>query len=172
MAVRHLSMRLYVLGLRFYPPDRLARVAREHHIEAVRHRAWLLSGAFEAGEGTFFSWHVSVVVTRWGQLAARLGDRVAVSPGVTFIASSGPGYDNHLRQIEGFTDQYTKYAPITVGDDTWIGANVTLLPGVTIGKCCVISAGSVVSTDLPDYSMAAMGRTRIVGDVRGAGKPK
>lgn len=44
--------------------------------------------------------------------------------------------------------------PITVGDDCWIGANVTILQGVTIGKGCVIAAGSVVTKDIPDNCIA------------------
>jgi acetyltransferase-like isoleucine patch superfamily enzyme len=160
-------MRLYMGLLRLYPPDRLARVGREHHIEAVRRRAWLLSGAFVAGEGTYFNWHVSVVLERWGDLAATLGERVALAPGVTFVAASGPCY-SRLAEIEGFADRHIAYAPITVGDDTWIGANVTMLPGVTIGTCCLIGAGSVVTRDVPDYAIAAGVPARIVGDVRGA----
>lgn len=164
-AIRRVLMAVHMFLLRFYPPDRLARVAREHHIEAVRRRAWLLSGAFEAGEGAFFSWHISVVVNRWGQLAARLGKRVAVAPGVTFVAGSGPAH-SQLALFPGFAERHVKYAPITVGDDTWIGANVTILPGVTIGKCCVLGAGSLVATDVPDYAIVGVGRARFVGDVR------
>ena len=39
--------------------------------------------------------------------------------------------------------------PITIGDDCWIGANVCVLPGVTIGAGCVIGAGSLVTKDVP-----------------------
>ncbi|WP_303325080.1 DapH/DapD/GlmU-related protein [Actinomyces radicidentis] len=39
--------------------------------------------------------------------------------------------------------------PVTIGDDVWIGGNVTILPGVTIGSHVVV-AGAVVSKDLPD----------------------
>lgn len=164
---RRALMTLYMGLLRLYPPDRLARVGREHHIEAVRRRAWLLSGAFVAGEGTYFNWHTSVVLERWGDLAATLGERVALAPGVTFVAASGPCY-SRLAELEGFADRHITYAPITVGDDTWIGANVTILPGVTIGKYCLIGAGSVVTRDVPDYAIAAGVPARILGDVRGA----
>lgn len=44
--------------------------------------------------------------------------------------------------------------PIRIEDDCWIGANVTILPGVTIGKGCTIGAGSVVSKSIPPYSVA------------------
>lgn len=161
-----LAVRLHTLWL--YPPDHLARIAREHHIEVVRRRAWLLSGAFKAGEGSYFNWHVSVVLRNWGDLAATLGERVALAPGVTFVAASGPCY-SRLAQLDGFTERYIKYAPITVGDDTWIGANATLLPGVRIGRCCLIGAGAVVTKDVPDYAVAAGVPARVIGDVRDAG---
>lgn len=45
--------------------------------------------------------------------------------------------------------------PIKVGDDCWLGANVTVLPGVTIGDRCIIGAGSVVTKDVPDDSIYA-----------------
>lgn len=171
MAVRRACTWLYLLVLRCYPPDRLARVAREHHLEAVRRRAWLLSGTFAAGEGTYFNWHVSAVVSRWGDRAATLGERVALAPGITFVASSGPCY-SRLAEMAGFADRHIKYAPIHVGDDTWIGANVTILPGVTIGKCCLIGAGAVVARDVPDYAIAAGVPARVIGDVRdGASAP-
>ena len=52
--------------------------------------------------------------------------------------------------------------PITVGDDVWIGANVTVLPGVTIGSNTVIGAGSVVTRDIPDWSVAAGNPCRVI----------
>ena len=45
--------------------------------------------------------------------------------------------------------------PITIGDYCWLGANVTVLPGVTIGNRCIIGAGSVVTKDVPDDSIYA-----------------
>ena len=45
--------------------------------------------------------------------------------------------------------------PITIGDDCWLGANVTVLPGVTIGNRCIIGAGLVVTKDVPDDSIYA-----------------
>lgn len=45
-------------------------------------------------------------------------------------------------------------APVRIGDDVWIGAHSTVLPGVTIGDGAVIGAGSVVTRDIPAYSIA------------------
>ena len=45
--------------------------------------------------------------------------------------------------------------PIHIGDNVWIGANVTILPGVSIGSDTIIAAGSVVSRDIPESVIAA-----------------
>lgn len=45
--------------------------------------------------------------------------------------------------------------PISVGDDTWLGGGVIVCPGVSIGKRCIIAAGSVVIRDIPDDCLAA-----------------
>lgn len=45
--------------------------------------------------------------------------------------------------------------PIVIGDDTWIGANVVVLPGVTIGEGTIVAAGAVVTKSLPPFVFAA-----------------
>ena len=45
--------------------------------------------------------------------------------------------------------------PITIEDDCWIGANVSILPGVTVHKGSVIAAGSVVTHDIPPFTLVA-----------------
>lgn len=51
---------------------------------------------------------------------------------------------------------------VTIGADTWIGQNAVILPGVTIGRHCVIAANAVVNRDIPDYSVAAGVPARVV----------
>jgi len=50
--------------------------------------------------------------------------------------------------------QGVEQKPVTIKDDVWIGANVIILPGVTIGKGAVIGAGSIVTRSIPDYAVA------------------
>lgn len=78
-----------------------------------------------------------------------IGENVFIGPFCGFYTASHP---------MNFADRNTgieKALPITVGDNCWFGANVSVLQGVTIGSGCVIAAGSVVTKDVPDNSMVA-----------------
>jgi acetyltransferase-like isoleucine patch superfamily enzyme len=55
-----------------------------------------------------------------------------------------------------------RIAPVSIGRSTWLGQNVVVLPGVTIGKHCVIGANSVVNSSIPDYSVAVGAPARVV----------
>lgn len=52
--------------------------------------------------------------------------------------------------------------PITIRDGAWLGAGVIVLPGITIGKYAVVGAGSVVTHDVPDYTVAAGNPCRVI----------
>lgn len=57
---------------------------------------------------------------------------------------------------------FTRANPVVIGDDVWIGARVTILPGVHIGKGSVIGAGSVVTKDVPEYSVVGGNPARVL----------
>lgn len=56
-------------------------------------------------------------------------------------------------------------APIVIKDDAWIGMNAIILKGVTIGKGAVVGAGSVVTKDVPDWTVVAGNPARIVKEL-------
>lgn len=78
-----------------------------------------------------------------------LGDNVFVGPSTGFYTANHPL--DYKRRNEGLE----KALPITIGDNVWFGANVNVMPGVTIGSGCVIASGSVVTHDIPVNSLAA-----------------
>ena len=53
-------------------------------------------------------------------------------------------------------------APVSIGRETWLGQNVVVLPGVTIGRHCVIGANSVVNSSIPDLSVAVGAPARVI----------
>ena len=59
--------------------------------------------------------------------------------------------DSNFHEING----KMKSAPVTIEDNVWIGANVTILPGVVVGRGSVIAAGSVVTKSVPPNSLVA-----------------
>jgi acetyltransferase-like isoleucine patch superfamily enzyme len=56
----------------------------------------------------------------------------------------------------------TGIAPVSIGRSTWLGQNVVVLPGVTIGEHCVVGANSVVNSSVPDFSVAVGAPARVV----------
>ena len=57
---------------------------------------------------------------------------------------------------------YTIAPPVRIEDDVWIGARVTILPGLTIGKGAIIGAGAVVTKDVPPYAICAGNPARVI----------
>ena len=75
-----------------------------------------------------------------------IGDDVTMSIRVTVMA-----HDAGTKKTLG----YTKIGQVHIGNHVFIGANATVLPGVTIGDSAVIGAGSVVTHDIPARTVAA-----------------
>lgn len=85
-----------------------------------------------------------------------IGDWCMIGPN-TVITTVG-----HPMDPAGRRERLATSALVTIGDDVWIGANVTILPGVTIGDNVVIGAGAVVSRDIPSNSLALGVPARVV----------
>lgn len=87
-----------------------------------------------------------------------IGNRVNLSQNVVLI-----GLDHVYQDISrGIIEQGVTTSPIRIGDDTIIGANSVILPGVSIGKHCFIGAACLVNKDIPDYSVAVGNPARII----------
>lgn len=80
-----------------------------------------------------------------------IGHNSTLAYQVTILTSANPnGPHNKLAKI------YPKMkAPVIIGNNSWIGARAIILPGVIIGDFCIVAAGSVVTKDIPDYSVVA-----------------
>ena len=65
-----------------------------------------------------------------------------------------------------YDDEYAK--PIVIGDNCWLASNVTVCGGVKIGEGCVIGAGSVVTRDIPENSLAAGNPCRVIRKISDA----
>ncbi len=140
-------------------------------------RAQLLPQLFaEAGEGCYIE---SPFYSNWGGHHVHLGKNVYANFGLTLvddthiyigdytmigpnvvIATAGHPIDPELRR-KGL--QYNM--PVHIGKNCWLGAGVTVMPGVTIGDHTVIGAGSVVTKDIPSGVVAVGNPCRILREV-------
>ena len=111
----------------------------------------------------FFANHNTVILDG---AKVTFGDNVFIAPNCGFYTAGHPL--DVLQRNQGL-----EYAlPITVGDNVWIGAQVAVLPGVTIGNNTVIGAGSVVNRDIPSNVIAAGNPCRVIRRITEKDKDK
>lgn len=84
-----------------------------------------------------------------------LGENIVVGNDCLFASDILVTSENHIVEPES-KNNYKKLegSIVSIGDNCWIGEKVVILPGVTIGKKCVIGAGSIVTSEIPEYSIA------------------
>lgn len=86
-----------------------------------------------------------------------IGDNVFLGPNVSILTPLHPlKYEDRNPYIheKGYTTDREYGAPITIGDNCWIASDVKILAGAKIGSGCVIGAGSVVTSEIPDNYLA------------------
>ena len=94
-----------------------------------------------------------------------IGDNVMIGPNVTLATPMHPllPEERNIRKREDGSFYNLEYAkPITIKDNCWLASNVVVCGGVTIGEGCVIGAGSVVTKDIPPYSLAVGNPCRVI----------
>lgn len=100
----------------------------------------------------------------------RIGDNALIAPNVQIYTAFHPtnAADRFGVPKEDGSFEFckTQTAPVTIGDNVWIGGGVIILPGVTIGNNVVIGAGSVVTKDIPDNVIAYGNPCRIIRENR------
>lgn len=81
-----------------------------------------------------------------------IGDYTQLGPG-SLITTTTHDFDDRMK---------TSFAPVRLAEWVWVGAGAIILPGVTIGEHAVIGAGSIVTKDLPAYSVAVGNPARVI----------
>ena len=85
-----------------------------------------------------------------------IGKNCFMAPNVSIYTAGHPIHPDSRNSM------YEYGIPVTIGDNVWIGGNVVICPGVTVGNNCVIGAGSVVTKDIPDWTIAAGNPCRVI----------
>ncbi|SHE26705.1 sugar O-acetyltransferase [Actinomyces glycerinitolerans] len=91
-----------------------------------------------------------------------IGNRVMFGPRVMITTAGHPVHPEMRDRGQQFS------APVVIEDDVWIGGNVTILPGVTIGRGSVIAAGAVVNANVPPMVVAGGVPVRVLREITDA----
>ncbi|AFA48873.1 acetyltransferase [Acetobacterium woodii DSM 1030] len=135
-------------------PLRLIKLIAYYYPDARIRKLYFEKIGVYMGEGTFANLGMKITI---GELKEKymiiIGKNVSIAPNVTFITESTPNNSIKLQEIPYVKDKLIKNEKIIINNDVWLGANVTILPGIKIGECSIIGAGSVVVCDVEAYSV-------------------
>lgn len=106
------------------------------------------------------NFYANVGCTILDEAEVRFGDNVLLAPNVGIYTACHP-IDTEQR-VAGI--EFAK--PVNIGNNVWIGADVTILPGVSIGDNAVIGAGSVVVRDIPANSVAVGNPCKVIKKIK------
>ena len=182
-------LKLYLQKWRWYERNALPWNRLAIHREFLRREAFVRwpvhgnvldafqEGRLEVGAGTLLEPHVWI--TAPGSARVRIGSGTFLNIGVMVAAVARVEIGDHCMFANGcfvtdgnhrFDDPdtpvpwqgFTTKGPVRVADNVWCGANVVITSGVTVGERCVIGANSVVTEDIPPFSIAAGAPARVV----------
>jgi len=109
----------------------------------------------EVGSNCLFNYNCTIIDV--GKV--KLGDFCLLGPNVSIYTA---GHPIHPALRNG---NYTYGIDVEIGDNVWLGGNVIVCPGVKIGSNSVIGAGSVVTEDIPAWTVAAGNPCRVIRDI-------
>jgi len=116
------------------------------------------SARIRIGSGSFLNLGVMVAAFE----LVEIGDHCMFANGC-FVTDGDHRFDDPVKPVpwQGFTSK----GPTRIGDNVWCGANVVITSGVTVGERCVIGANSVVTRDLPAFSIAAGAPAKVLRQI-------
>ena len=189
MADGYRRARLWAQKWRWYERNSLPWNRARIHLEFLRREAFVRlpvhgnvleafsEGRLEVGAGTLFE--PDVWITAPGRARVRIGSGTFLNLGVMIASQELVEIGDHCMFANGcfvsdashrFDDPDTPVpwqgfatkGPTRVGDNVWCGAHVVVTSGVSVGERCVIGANSVVTSDLPPFSIAAGAPARVL----------
>lgn len=116
----------------------------------------------EVGKNFFANYNCAIVDVA----KVTIGDNCLLAPSVSIYTAGHPIYPT----TRNSAFEYGK--AVSIGDNVWIGGNTVVCPGVHIGSNVVIGAGSVVTKDIPDWTIAAGNPCRVIRKITEEDKKK
>ena len=96
----------------------------------------------------------------------RIGKNFLTGKNVLISDNAHGSSDYDILSIAPTHRQLISKGPVIIGDNVWVGEKASILPGVTIGDCAIIGAGSVVTSDVPAYTVVAGNPAKVIKVMR------
>lgn len=129
------------------------KVGKEIFIEAPFHCDY----GYNIEVGDYFFANYNCIMLDIARI--RIGSHVMLAPNVSIYTAGHPLHPDSRNSGYEYGDG------VTIGDNVWIGGNTVINPGVTIGSNVVIGSGSVVTKDIPDWSLAVGSPCKVLRDI-------
>ena len=157
------------VDLRVADPERIKEGLRTRELLFRLHQTMPMTDEYmeilkelfgDIGEGSFVSTPISSIAC---SSCIHIGKNVFINGGCLFMARGGITIEDdvqiaaNVQMISNNHDPYERQIllckPVLIRQGAWIGAGATILPGVSVGKYAIVGAGSVVTKDVPDYTV-------------------
>ncbi len=135
------------------------RKANRHNLTTISYNSPM--NLIKVGKGTYG--HINAHFYGSKKEGLNIGNFCSIAGNVDFVLGGEHNYKRASNYPYPELTYHTQYdaickGPITVEDDVWIGFGAIILSGVTLGRGCVVGAGSVVAKDIPPYAIYAGNR--------------
>ncbi|MBE6392626.1 MAG: acyltransferase [Lentisphaerae bacterium] len=105
----------------------------------------------------------SVIVS---EESIKIGNNVLIGVNCIISDTDFHSVEHEVRRTPALDKKMHKTRPVVIEDDVWLGMNVTVLKGVTVGRGSVIAAGSVVVKDIPPDSLAGGNPAKVIKKIK------
>lgn len=156
----------FLMHTSFSFPRRLGRMIAMYYPDARVRKKFSSYTWMELDEGSFANLGLMVVPNDHEKICVHIGKNVSIAPNVTFLCGAEPNNGKELKTFPYVKEKLTKYSDIWVDDEAWLGAGCILFPGIKVGRCAIIGAGSVLREDAEPYCIYAGVPARKIRDLR------
>lgn len=140
-------------------PDDVPRAYQKYlasyYPDARVRKVYLNRMGVEFGENSFANMGFMKVPNVAGEYKVLIGKNVSIGPNVVCVCEASANNGEEINSYAYVTEQASAKGNIIIEDEAWLGANVTILPGITIGRCSIVGAGSVVTKNVEPYTVYA-----------------
>lgn len=149
-------------GVRLYPLCKMIRAENaqlDDHCQIFDHVFIDAGKSLKIGKYSTITWYVLIE----GGAKTKIGDRVFLGPGTKLLTSTFK--INGFYTVEHLPEncQKTEYGDIEINDDAYLGANCTVMPGITIGEGAVAGSNSLIMKDLDPWTIYVGSPCKAIG---------